>query len=569
MTVPLWGFPWHGLLVSPGYEPKLRIGAVDGPEMPLAEPPFPAQLANSLGNVYQSSMDVHLVRVPGAPEIELTPEQLAEQAALGRHWQNFTLLHAEPENSFTHGLALHGRQIGGWVLSDEEGKRWLIKPVGDPSLLYGTAQIGQPLELAFDVLPFGYIGQTPADPVSVVANLADIEQGGITLTGDPYVRMRPWSIASHGREVVIALFQAKSPLLPTDMPCGWLHLQLAGAGPAFTASLTVMHSRVETIGVATTGDTDGLVLTVIAGAMSYTTEDLGGGVMRITGTAGPGSRPLALADAFRVGTRVRHSTIEGRVLSVVFASDDSQVVTTADLEWERVEIGALSNLVASGTLTTTYLASDSHVELSGNIDLAGDYAVSFTERTTITLRRNGVEVDSAEYVDAHTASGSRSGTVYVVESFPVASPPGYMGQLAYGPNSYPTSHTYTMTVAGGVVATETGAASNGFGLGNPPDWSTGVDMTFYLQGATWDQGGYVVQRHGNQILSARYSLRPPGASPLIFARQHFAFAAQASWVNPSSAATIYSPRASYNPGTQELVFVVDDASFDGAVFIHI
>lgn len=559
MKMPPWGFPWHGLLISPNSGGLLRVGGVSGVELPVGDEPFPANLGNSLSNAYGSGgMDVHLVRVPGMPELDLTEDEIAAQAALGRHWQNFTLLHVQGETSFTHDMVVHGRNLGGWVCTDPAGKRWLIKPVGNPSLLYGRATIGAPLSLDFEVLPFGYLGRAPADPVEITADLADIEQDGYGLVGDPYVRMRPWSIASHGREVLIALFPNRSPLSATDLPCGWLRLRLTGDGPEFGLELTVIYSRLETLGTPVEEDTSSLVKKAVAAVAEYTTSAVEGGTL-LTGLInsavlvdGPGGF------GFNVGVQQRTSRIDGRVCSLAFNDADNVVEITAELLYQQTNTGsAPTTLSASGEVTSGYTDTAVVAYLSGSWEMSASYSCTFSWLTEVKIKRDGVLVDHARYQDLRSHTGNYSFEGYVGEEFTVGSPPEQFGYLG-GPSGFWCDVTTSFQVNGAVIYSDVDENGWNFSLTPAPVWGLGVDVEMPTGGPF----RYTWRRLNNQILYGSYSTGPD------FVNLHAAVASQALWRNPSTERTLFSQRGSYNPGTRELVYVVDD-SLSSQPFLHI
>src|SRR5690606_8720156 len=135
-----WGAPFHGLLsaartsIKMGeHEHAFGFGSI-----------FPAELTNrwdalfntsllSGGGLYSVDSYVHLVKVPGVPPLDLTPEQLAAEQALGRNWLSHGLLAGPYQGLFSYAL-------NGWVCIDGTGARWYIKPVGSPALHMGTLQ---------------------------------------------------------------------------------------------------------------------------------------------------------------------------------------------------------------------------------------------------------------------------------------------------------------------------------------------------------------------------------------------------------------------------------------------
>ena len=72
MTKPMWGCPWHGLVTVSG------LTLPNDTTIPF---PGPGVLNDTAG-------DTILLKVPGVPEIERSPEEAAADAAAGRQWWN-------------------------------------------------------------------------------------------------------------------------------------------------------------------------------------------------------------------------------------------------------------------------------------------------------------------------------------------------------------------------------------------------------------------------------------------------------------------------------------------------
>lgn len=231
----------HGLALNPFYgERLLRVG---GWLFPM---PFTWQW--STGDANWEAFDVHLLRVPGVPSVDISPEEAEAEAAQGRTWQNYALLS-------TNYLAMLGQPLMGWVCIDTVGNRWLIKT--SPSFFGGSINGDAPLTLQVSAVPFGYLDEKPVAPVVQSVTLDDIGQSsGETPPASPDNALYPWvcSVSSDGRRVVIELRGRTSPSLPNtarsvSAPAGFLLLELIGPGPNFQLSLSVLRTRLQAMGV--------------------------------------------------------------------------------------------------------------------------------------------------------------------------------------------------------------------------------------------------------------------------------------------------------------------------------
>lgn len=554
MKMPPWGFPWHGLLISPGGDARLRVGDAGGAELPLDEEPFPAILASSLG-IYAEGLfgapaeeirNVHLVRVPGIGALDLTPEEEVEQTAMGRAWRNYGLLVGSR-------MILHGRAMDGWLCIDPAGERWLVRPVGSPNMRYDYATIGAALTLRLEVVPFGYLGRAPAEPIEIQTTLANIQQDGEMLGGEPQVRMRPASIASHGRDVLIALYPKGASATVNDFPCGWLRLQLSGTGPEFGLSLTVLHSRTQAMGVLNSSDVDAQTLNWLQGELLNVVED-----RTMTGTLDSISffDPGSGINRWRIGNHTMTSNRTGRVCSVVFDDADDLVTVTADLLWSRSQTYNTPTLeAATGSLVAIFPEGDNAAMATGRID----YTVRRTATDTLTyqvvIKRDGAVVDQGQlqYVFSFTDD---------VESFyepPISatlSPPEFAIGVEGAPPDVPWLSETHFEVNGGATYTfsESGTAGGPSWIAH--NWGSVVGFDQPVSG-TYTDAVYQLQRLSNQLAIASHSLRHDLGAVPNFSQVHRAIAAHAEWDNPASTSDPFAAAGNYNPVTYELVMSVD------------
>ncbi|MDF3864194.1 hypothetical protein P3W53_06975 [Pseudomonas denitrificans (nom. rej.)] len=255
--VRLWGNHHHGLALMFGATTGLMI---DAAKWPLNEAIAAALFDASAGIPRDDEGSTHLIKVPGIGELDMTPEEIAAERAAGRAWQNYALLSGSP-------LALLGQQMGGWICIDPDGQRWWIKPkAGTLSPRYGTVSSAGPLTFTFEVRPYGYFeqGAEEAAPVEVgvtLNNLGQANPSGLSPPNGSILSMRMASISSHGRSVIISLLPTKTnPPDCRDLPYGYLLLELAGPGPEFEVTLTVLRSRAQCFGEFSTSVTGGLKL---------------------------------------------------------------------------------------------------------------------------------------------------------------------------------------------------------------------------------------------------------------------------------------------------------------------
>lgn len=222
--VVIMGWPWHGQVRSAINPSQGEVVLPNGTtrEHPVPERPW---------NTYR-------VRVPGTPMVTRTPEQLAADAAAGRSWWSQAILCGS-------SFQLYGRDLGGWLYCAPDGTRWII------NLDAGTAR------------RMGEVGGSAVLNTISVSWPADNGQGSPAIdwgTGDPDVYVWrhpvPCDISPDGRRAVLMLYaNDPSPLIMAGerpIPLGFLLVEISGsAGEPFTATVTVLHTRSETLGTLT------------------------------------------------------------------------------------------------------------------------------------------------------------------------------------------------------------------------------------------------------------------------------------------------------------------------------
>ncbi|TWC35048.1 hypothetical protein FBY03_11196 [Pseudomonas sp. SJZ079] len=550
MTQPLWGFPWHGLLISPGYQTKLRVGDAGGAELPINQPPFPPNLDGAIGEYYFGGGDLHVLRLPGIAPLSLTPEETTEQAALGRTWQNYTLLHTSIARD--HWSAANGLRMSGWVCIDAAGDRWLVKPVAVPNVRGDSLiDIGEALTLKFDVVPFGYLGQAPVAPVQIEATLADLQQDGEPLgTTEPKVLLRTASIASHGREVLIALY-AKGAETTRDFACGWLKLECTGVGPDFGLSLSVVHSRADCLGNAQTSDADGRIGYLLAAGMSYAVADrtLTGSMIGVDLVVPPPGTP----NLWPVGTRTAISNRSERILNLVYDDADQIVTLSADLLWTLDETyDAPSFVSASGTLVAGFPEGQNASEAHGRIDFSVERTATASETHEVLVKRNGSTVDQGRLRRDYAGSKTEVLFFEAAGGYAATLSPAHIDAKTMAPVwTDGRTRTDSFTINGAQAYSYTSPANQSFiAQWTPYAWGSAANFTVYT-GGQYSQASYGLRRVRNQLIKAQHSLYNPQTGSQ-FSKEHRFIASQALWDNPVAESDPFSLTGSYNPVTHEL-----------------
>lgn len=556
MSTPPWGFPWHGVLVSARYEPRLLVGGAAGPNMALGAPPFPVALAAKIGTDLGDMVNVHLVRVPGVPAVSQTLEEVGADRALGRTWQNYALAHTASDG---HAMELHGRltasgytDVAGWVCTDAAGKRWLIKPTTLPTVLDSTL----PLSFTLGVVPFGHLGQAPAAPVNLAVSLDDLGQAGDELTGDPLLKLRFASIASHGRDVILALIPSSTPAYFPQNPCGWLRLRLTGTGPAFAVTLEVLHSRGATLGSKIQTETGAMQLRYMRTHSTYETS-MDETTRVVQGTpAGIAPQATTGSGAFSLGTKSHEAKILGRIINVVFDDLDQVSTITADLEWLfSVSTATPTALKLTGGSYARFPQGENLTSVGVTLTHQLSWTGTSSETNRAIIRRNGEEVDRAEHVEnasfawqdiERTVDATRSGTFS-----PLVLNDGI--DLS-GPYSVDWNVTVSYSVGGRVQHSASAVRPDWLPTKLPPAWATnqapGVALSVDTIG-TLGKVGYRADRHANQMAMAAHSLTKTDNS-LLRSTTHKVIAPKAIWENLATVSDEYTPVAAYNPATHEI-----------------
>lgn len=407
-----WGYSLHGLLSAT--DPRtVQMGSYThgfGDDQT-----FSAELGNSYARMFDRLRVpqgfgewpvgcVHLLQLIDPPEVGLTPEQLDAEQADGRSWQDYALINGV-------GQMLFGFELDGWVCIDGEGARWHIKSVG-AQLHLGQYNPGAMMEVRLEVRPFGYLDAEPAIPVLLEFDLVDLGQvpanPSIAFPGMPLVSVIT-AISPQGRDVIVALMAGNDQVLGRErrLPLGWLRFTLGGDGPNFDLAGEVLYTREEALGVVAEDRQENQWRSVsIDPVLSTELVDLGGGLRRLvaTPTGAMDGTEGVFVGAAQVGHEHYYRTHTGRVCQVSYASDGTLTTITADVE-ARIDVDW--NTPTLDSVSGSLWADQGSSAVNGGT-LTATHTRTGTDKThvSITTRRNGIEVERAEWLSLRELSGS-------------------------------------------------------------------------------------------------------------------------------------------------------------------
>ncbi|ANQ83713.1 hypothetical protein dqs_0637 [Azoarcus olearius] len=230
----LIGHPWHGLC---------RAGVLtlpNGTTRPYAQP---------------ASGDAYVLRVPGVPAVERSPEDAADDVVTGRTWLPYAIVSGSDYQIYSRPLG-----AGRWVYVDSAGDRWLVTTTLHGATL-DTLTAGSTITVT--LARFGVIGGTPATHTYTVT-VPDLGQAtptlyrptstGASVLAPDLVTGRLFAIHPSGTAAVFQLAHEVDALIRNSQarwrPCGWMELQITGAGASAAVSLVVLKTRRETVGTS-------------------------------------------------------------------------------------------------------------------------------------------------------------------------------------------------------------------------------------------------------------------------------------------------------------------------------
>ena len=253
-VVKMFGHPWHGLVED---------GTLTLPN--AATMPYPAPTA-------AGEADVLAFVVPGTPPVTRSTEQAAADAAAGRQWLDYALISGRSPRR------LYGKTLGGnasWLYAAPDGSRWRVTLTDG----FATHDLTSAWNATITCARFGEFGGT-AETHDLAATLADWQQdipghaGGdyaldgygtvITATvsvddvrrdGARAMLCISLNLPASGWGAGIATLTGNDPLI--RLPIGFIEVALSGTpGVDGAASLSVRHSRAQTLGTATGSESD-------------------------------------------------------------------------------------------------------------------------------------------------------------------------------------------------------------------------------------------------------------------------------------------------------------------------
>ncbi|OQR35921.1 hypothetical protein BWR15_06225 [Pseudomonas sp. T] len=554
-----FGNAYHGLALNPFYGERLL--RVNGQDFPM-----PFEWNWNTGESIEF-FDVHLLRVPGLPEVDISPEEAAAEAAQGRTWQNWALLS-------TSNLALMGKQLMGWVCIDTAGNRWLIKT--NPGFFYGDISASAPLTLQVSAVPFGYLDETPVEPFVQSVTLADIGQA----TGEApptagttdALQLVICSISSDGRRVIIEVRGRKSPAIPQTLrdssaPAGFLLLELSGPGPQFALTLSVLKSRVQCLGdyeeqlKVPPGSTQ-----AIKWATTSTPRTVGGVAGKDYICNAGGIEPKTSQDYGPpyMGSGWVGWKRKNRLVALVFDETDTIVELAYTAEFfVEYDFPAFSGEV-EGAVSGWLADSSNYTNSNVTNTVVGHFSRESTEtvRGQVALLRDGVEIgrDGLEFVQP------------INESFDLS--PSFSGQtpdltrkdgnVDGGGNRFMHAYNYhaSMTCAEVTWPVITFSSGPGFIYNNPlfskfTGSSTNKPFTYLVQieyGNTLENdyagGSVTFKRPSNCLLGVTEQARK-GVKPARNLTRRLV-GPRSTWLNPAEGADTDAVRGSYHPLTHEI-----------------
>ena len=448
-----WGSPLHGLVLDG--QTKIRMGEVEhnflyDTVLPIEITARWESLLSTTGvsgwGVNGVRSYVHLLQVPGTPPLDMSPEEIGAEQVQGRNWLDHALIAGPRQGLFSYAL-------NGWVHIDELGQRWYVKA---PGLHMASLMPSDPLELALEVRPFGYLDQPPADPVLLNAELLDIGQvpvdPDLNLPPSQGLRVLIHSISPDGRQVILAVTVAY-PATPSDqspyfwLPVGWLCITLEGSGPEFDVQVEVLYTRDQTMGTKT--DTQSTVLGRVPHLLELDYS--------ITGTApnlrqhlvpSGGIEYLDASLPTEAGSQQRYLAHMGRVCNLAFSNTGALVTTTADSEMLiELEVGEAVLTSYSGEL---YADPGNNQATGGEISFTSRRTSSDSTLCSITVRQDGDVVERAEWSRLVETVGERSQVADRFNTLTQAewSPPSFVAQVGVSAGALAGTQTQTLTING-------------------------------------------------------------------------------------------------------------------------
>lgn len=387
-NVPPWGCPWHGLVerlssssahinLPNGQTKTWPVYALDG----------------------DATCDTVLVRVPGVPPVERTPEEQAADDAAGRQWWNQAILGGSAQR-------LHGRAINGWVYCDPAGRRWRVSKISGTSGSYTVE-----LQL------FGELGRA-AEIYSYPVSVADMGQSTPSLNNLETLTLKLRDVCPDGSRALYAVRGTRpltsAPQWPPQTEArwipalGWLEMSISGPGESATISLEVLVTRAQAVGVfehdtGTRPDTIQYWQTV-----TETVEDFPDKTIttrsievhsEVVATAVQFGDPYADGTSLghgAIGERVSSQARRGAILAMWYAADGTHETLTLDVERTLVGIADPVQWVVEGEDVTEFIKPSGPTNTLSRFTLNGEQSSSNDYTDAAVLNLGGVELTRIE-----------------------------------------------------------------------------------------------------------------------------------------------------------------------------
>lgn len=369
MTQITWGNPYRGLCRNSS------IALPNGASRACPQP---------WGETTDDYGQTLLQRGPGAYVVR-SPGEAARDTELGYTWRTDALLAGSD-------FELYGQVLGGYIYCAPDGSRWHI------AAMWPTVQAQQPLTVSITATRFGEFDGAAPVVQNLVATLADIGQA----EPDPAkpvsgtVSIAVCDLQPDGSRALLMLYLPFAVLQQWGYsnanigkrPLGWLELTLSGGAAGLSASLVVVRTRAQALGMAVIRESNwsGSGQLTLAG-LSSSSVDMGD-YTEVTYTYQPG---LGETFGYHHLAADNEISLSSRILALWYAGAGFEELTL-DYSWTETGGNAVPQESTSGqrvehrpksggTVTVVEDSLEHSVSRSGQLD--GTLA--------ITLRR-GAEV---------------------------------------------------------------------------------------------------------------------------------------------------------------------------------
>lgn len=416
-----WGNPHRGLA---------RNGALalpGGVVRPVQQPG-----GDGLTDAYGNTL---LQRGPSAA-VSRAPDELADDAARGYTWRTDALISGG-------NMDLYGHTIGGYVYCSPDGSRWLIEAAQLPNVA-----TDQPLTLTLQVRRFGDFRRPAAETFQLTATLADMGQAD----ADPQqsignqAELSVCDIHPDGSAALLMLCVPAAVLQAwregrQDIcrhPMGWLELTIAGGVDGLSAALTVVRTRIQTLGsqALTLQNWSGVGSHTLAGQVTTTQGFDGYSIDTTTWVAGAGATfgydSLNLADSVAFSGRIlalwySPTGLDEVKVSLSYSSSGGNEVPTETTTGQRVvrrdDDGGPVTVLEDSLYQRIDRAGEINSSLTVRLALNGSVVDQFSGSASNASALRRVVVDSAGGPVGATRTETGSGTLdgqssSIVQSMP-------------------------------------------------------------------------------------------------------------------------------------------------------